>query len=197
MPPMEAPPQAAAHDSDYKLMKKAVDEAYRAVDSGEGGPFGAVIVRDGAVVVSCHNLVLKNTDPSAHAEVIAIRQACKRLRKLDLSDCEIYASCEPCPMCLGLIRASKIKKVVHGAKAEVAVAAGFDASTPDAFVEYYRKSGIEIRQVEGEAARIAEKVFEKAGEVPDEAMRRRRTGGGWLEKAKGMVKCSRFCCQWN
>ncbi|CAN6213636.1 unnamed protein product [Urochloa humidicola] len=195
---MEAPPPPqAAQDRDYRLMKKAVDEAYRAVDSGEGGPFGAVIVRDGAVLVSCHNLVPKNTDPSAHAEVTAIRQACKRLRKLDLSDCEIYASCEPCPMCLGLIRASKIKKVVYGAKAEVAVAAGFDISTPDAFLEYYRKSGIEIRQVEGEAARIAEKVFEKAGGVPDEAMRRRRTGGGRFEKAKGMVKCSRFCRLWN
>ncbi|CAN6203511.1 unnamed protein product [Urochloa humidicola] len=194
---MEAPPHPqAAQDRDYKLMKKAVDEAYRAVDSGEGGPFGAVIVRDGAVVVSCHNLVLKNTDPSAHAEVTAIRHACKRLQKLDLSDCEIYSSCEPCPMCLGLIRASKIKKVVYGAKAEAAVAAGFDASTPDTFVEYYKKSGIEIRQVEGEAARIAE-VFEKAWEIPDESMGRRRTGGGWFEKTKGMVKCSRFCCLWN
>ncbi|CAL5079458.1 unnamed protein product [Urochloa decumbens] len=197
MPSMEAPPQAAAQGRDYKLMKKAVDEAYRAVDSGDGGPFGAVIVRDGAVAVSCHNLVLKNTDPSAHAEVTAIRQACKRLGKLDLSDCEIFTSCEPCAMCLGLIRASKIKKVVYGAKAEAAVAAGFNASVPDAFVEYYRKSGIEIRQVEGEAAWIAEKVFEKAWEIPDEAMRRRRTGGAWFGKAKGMAKCSRFCCLWN
>ncbi|CAL5079457.1 unnamed protein product [Urochloa decumbens] len=186
-----------AAPGDYKLMKKAVDEAYRAVDSGDGGPFGAVIVRDGAVAVSCHNLVLKNTDPSAHAEVTAIRQACKRLGKLDLSDCEIFTSCEPCAMCLGLIRASKIKKVVYGAKAEAAVAAGFNASVPDAFVEYYRKSGIEIRQVEGEAAWIAEKVFEKAWEIPDEAMRRRRTGGAWFGKAKGMAKCSRFCCLWN
>ncbi|RCV10231.1 hypothetical protein SETIT_2G095900v2 [Setaria italica] len=193
MASMEAPPQAAAQDRDYKLMKEAVCEAYRAVDRGDGGPFGAVIVRDDAVLVSCHNLVRKNTDPSAHAEVTAIRQACRRLGKVDLSDCEIFASCEPCPMCIALIRASKIKKVVYGAKAEAAVAAGFDASIPEAFVEYYRKSGIEIRQVQGEAARIADKVFEKPWEIPGEAMQRRRTGGGWFEKAKGMV----IRCLWN
>ncbi|KAF8690568.1 hypothetical protein HU200_040932 [Digitaria exilis] len=194
---MEAP-QHSAQDRDYKLMKKAVDEAYRAVKTGEGAPFGAVVVRGGAVVASCHNVMLKNTDPSAHAEVTAIRQACKRLGKLDLSDCEIYASCEPCPMCIALIRSTKIKKVVFGAKAEAAVAAGYDASIPDAFVEYYRKSGMEIRQVDGEAARIAERVFEKAWEIPDEAMQRSRTGGdGWFEKAKGMVKCSGFCGLWK
>lgn len=86
-----------------------------------------------------------------------------------------------------------MQKVVYGAKAEAAVAAGFDASIPETFVEYYRKSGIEIRQVQGEAARIADKVFEKPWEIPGEAMQRRRTGGGWFEKAKGMV----IRCLWN
>jgi len=105
-------------------------------------------------------MVLKDTDPSAHAEVTAIREACKKLGKINLSDCEIYSSCEPCPMCFGLIRLSKIKKVVYGAKAEVAAAAGFNGTVPDAFLEYYKKSGIEVRQAEGEAARIAEEVFD-------------------------------------
>ncbi|PUZ69012.1 hypothetical protein GQ55_2G074700 [Panicum hallii var. hallii] len=124
---MEAPQAAGQGDRDYKFIAKAVDEAYRAVDGGGGGPFGAVIVRGDEEVVSCHNLVLKDTDPSAHAEVTAIRE-----------------------------------KVVYGAKAEVAAAAGFNGTIPDAFVEYYKKSGIEVRQAEGEAARIAEEVFEKA-----------------------------------
>ncbi|OEL33416.1 Guanine deaminase [Dichanthelium oligosanthes] len=162
VPSMEAP--QGGQDRDYKFITKAVDEAYRAVEGGGGGPFGAVIVRGDEEVVSCHNLVRKDTDPSAHAEVTAIREACKKLGKINLSDCEIYASCEPCPMCFGLIRLSKIKKVVYGAKAEVASAAGFNGLIPDVFVEYYKKSGIEVRQAEGEAARIAEEVFEKAKE---------------------------------
>ncbi|WVZ62556.1 hypothetical protein U9M48_012294 [Paspalum notatum var. saurae] len=163
---MEAPQAAAGQaDREYRLIAKAVDEAYRAAERGDGNPFGAVIVRgDEEVVVSCHNLVRKDTDPSAHAEVTAIREACKKLGKIDLSDCEIFASCQPCPMCLALIRLSKIEKVVYGAKAEVAAAAGFSAVIPDAFVEYYQKSGIEIRQAEGDAARLAEAVFEKTKE---------------------------------
>ncbi|TVU39839.1 hypothetical protein EJB05_13280 [Eragrostis curvula] len=156
---MEASP--GCQDKDYRFMEKAVDEAYRATECGDGWPFGAVVVRDGEVVVSGHNMVRRNTDPSAHAEVTAIREACKKLGKIDLSTCELYASCEPCPMCLGTIYYSKIKNVVYGAKAEVAVAAGINASVPDGFVEYYQKSGIKIRQAEGDARRIAEKVFEK------------------------------------
>ncbi|CAN6197386.1 unnamed protein product [Urochloa humidicola] len=102
---MEAPQRtSSSQDRDYKFIVQAVDEAYRAVEGGVGRPFGAVIIRGDEEVVSCHNLVLKNTDPSAHAEVTAIREACKKLGKISLSDCEIYASCEPCPMCFGLIR---------------------------------------------------------------------------------------------
>ncbi|KAL6897274.1 hypothetical protein ACP4OV_006970 [Aristida adscensionis] len=148
-------------ERDYKFMKKAVDEAYSAIDCGDGRPFGAVIIRDDDPLAICHNMVLRNSDPSAHAEVTAIRAACKRLGKIDLSDCEIYSSCQPCPMCMAAIHFSKIKNVVYGAKVEVAVAAGFSGFIPEAFVEYYRKSGMEIRQVEGDAARIAEEVFEK------------------------------------
>ncbi|KAG2632607.1 hypothetical protein PVAP13_2NG109446 [Panicum virgatum] len=179
---MEVPQQAAGQeDRDYELMKQAVDEAYRAAARGDGGPFGAVILGDDdAVVASCHNLVRKNTDPSAHAEVAAIRQEARESRPLRLRDLRVVK-----------------QKVVYGAKAEAAVAAGYDASIPDTFVEYYGKSGIEVRQVEGEAAGIAEQVFEKPWETPGEATRRTRTRGGWSEKAKGMVKSSRLCCLWN
>ncbi|KAL6594992.1 hypothetical protein ACP70R_048095 [Stipagrostis hirtigluma subsp. patula] len=151
----------AGQDRDYRFMKKAVDEAYLGAECGDGEPFGAVVVRDDELIVSCHNMIQKNTDPSAHAEVTAIREACKRLGKTDLSDCEMYTSCEACPMCIAAIHFSRIKKVVYGAKVVVAAAAGFDAFIPDAFVEYYQKSGMEIRQTEGDAARIAEQVFEK------------------------------------
>ncbi|KRH63131.1 hypothetical protein GLYMA_04G156500v4 [Glycine max] len=70
----------------------------------DGGPFGAVIVHNDEMVASCHNMVLCNTDPTAHAAVTAIREACKKLKKIELADCEIYASCEPCPMCFDALQ---------------------------------------------------------------------------------------------
>lgn len=101
--------QEEVQERDHKFLTRAVEEAYKGVECGHGGPFGAVVVRDDEVVVSCHNMVLKHTDPTAHAEVTAIREACKKLNQIKLSDCEIYASCEPCPMCFGAIYLSRIK----------------------------------------------------------------------------------------
>uniref|UniRef100_A0A453ME25 CMP/dCMP-type deaminase domain-containing protein n=1 Tax=Aegilops tauschii subsp. strangulata TaxID=200361 RepID=A0A453ME25_AEGTS len=101
--------QEAVQDRDHKFLSKAVEEAYKGVDCGHGGPFGAVVVRNDEVIVGCHNMVLNNTDPTAHAEVTAIREACKKLGKIELSDCEMYASCEPCPMCFGAVHLSRIK----------------------------------------------------------------------------------------
>ncbi|BBG92978.1 chromatin remodeling factor18 [Prunus dulcis] len=116
-------------DRDNKCLRKAVDEAYKGVECGDGGPFGAVVVHNDEVLVSCHNMVLRNTDPIAHAEVTAIREACKQLKQSELADCEIYASCEPCPMCFGAIHLSRIKRLVYGAKAEAAIAIGVLVST--------------------------------------------------------------------
>ena len=90
-------------------MSKVVEEEYNGVNSGHGGPFGAIVVRNDEVIASCHNMVLMNKDPTAHAEVTAIREACKKLGQIELSDCEIFASCEPCPMCFGAIHHSRIK----------------------------------------------------------------------------------------
>ncbi|XP_024032398.1 uncharacterized protein LOC112094929, partial [Morus notabilis] len=84
--------QDVVQDRDHKFLTQAVEEAYKGVDCGDGGPFGAVVVRNDEVVVSCHNMVLRNTDPTAHAEVAAIREACKKLNQIELADCEIYAS---------------------------------------------------------------------------------------------------------
>ncbi|KAK8638672.1 hypothetical protein V6N13_137083 [Hibiscus sabdariffa] len=148
--------QEEIEDKDQKFIAQAVEEAYKGVESKDGFPFGAVIVRNDEVVVSCHNMVLFDTDPTAHAEVTAIREACKKLNKVDLSDCEIYASCEPCPMCLGAIHLSRIKKLVYGARAEAAVAIGFDPFIADALrgTGLHQKACMEIKKVEGGVGRV-------------------------------------------
>ncbi|KAL6495020.1 hypothetical protein OROGR_030939 [Orobanche gracilis] len=150
-------------DRDHKFLTRAVEEAYRGVECGDGGPFGAVVVHNNEVVVSCHNVVLKQTDPTAHAEVTAIREACKKLNRIELSDCEMYASCEPCPMCFGAIHLSRIKRLVYGAKAEAAIAIGFDDFIADALrgTGFYQKANLEIKRADGNGAIIAEQVFEK------------------------------------
>ncbi|KAM1950179.1 hypothetical protein ACFX15_010132 [Malus domestica] len=154
--------QEVVQDRDHKFLTEAVGEAYKGVDCGDGGPFGAVIVRDDEIVVSCHNMVLKYTDPTAHA-VTAIREACKKLNQIELSDCEIYASCEPCPMCFGAIHLSRLKRLVYGAKAEAAIAIGFDDFIADALrgTAFYQKAHMEIKKADGNGAVIAEQVFEK------------------------------------
>lgn len=158
--------QEAVQDRDHKFLRKAVEEAYKGVDCKHGGPFGAVIVHNDEVVASCHNMVLSNTDPTAHAEVTAIREACKKLKKIELSDCEIYTSCEPCPMCFGAIHLSRIKRLVYGAKAEAAIAIGFDDFIADALrgTGFYQKATLEIKRADGNEAIIAEEVFEKTKE---------------------------------
>jgi tRNA(Arg) A34 adenosine deaminase TadA len=109
------------------FMELAIDEAKKNIERG-GGPFGAVLVKDGKVISCCGNRVTQDNDPTAHAEVLAIRQASKVLGNWDLSDCEIYSSCEPCPMCLGAIYWAHIPVVYYGANREDAKSAGFDDS---------------------------------------------------------------------
>ncbi|WCJ26719.1 Cytochrome b-c1 complex subunit Rieske mitochondrial [Euphorbia peplus] len=154
--------QEAVQDRDHKFLSLAVEEAYKGVDCGHGGPFGAVIVRNDEVVVRCHNLVLHNTDPTAHAEVTAVREACKKLNRINLSDCEIYASCEPCPMCFGAIFLSRLKRLVYGAKAEAAIAIGFDNFIADAIrgTGYYQKAHLEIKRADGFSSEALAPVHE-------------------------------------
>ena len=90
--------QEAVQDRDLKFFPKTVEEEYNGVNSGHGGPFGAIVVRNDEVIVSCHNMVVKNKDIIAHAEVMDIREACKKLGEIELSNYEIFAFCEPCPM---------------------------------------------------------------------------------------------------
>ncbi|KAK3200561.1 hypothetical protein Dsin_023976 [Dipteronia sinensis] len=186
--------QEAVRDRDHKFLTRAVEEAYKGVECGHGGPFGAVVVRDDEVVVSCHNMVLNNTDPSAHAEVTAIREACKKLNRIDLSDCEIYASCEPCPMCFGAIQLSRIKRLVYGANAEAAIAIGIDLIDfiADALrgTGFYEKAHLEIIKADGTGAVIAEQVFEKTKEkffrllTPSKKKQTDKEIKCWLKKNK-------------
>ncbi|MBI5045991.1 MAG: nucleoside deaminase [Candidatus Niyogibacteria bacterium] len=94
--------------------------------SGKGGPFGAVVVKDGKIIGKGANRVTSANDPTAHAEVVAIRDACQKLRSFQLNGCELYTSCEPCPMCLGAIYWARPEKVYYGNTKEDAAAIGFD-----------------------------------------------------------------------
>lgn len=108
-----------------ELMQKAIQLSIDNIDIG-GGPFGAVIVRNGKVIAEAANSVTNDNDPTAHAEVNVIRKASKELNTFDLSDCEIYTSCEPCPMCLGAIYWSGIKTVYYGNNKQDAADIDFD-----------------------------------------------------------------------
>lgn len=100
-------------EQDKKFMREAIRLANESVERG-GGPFGAVIVKDGEIVAGSSNSVTIDNDPTAHAEVNTIREACRKLRTFDLSGCTIYTSCEPCPMCLGAIYWARIGKIFYG-----------------------------------------------------------------------------------
>ena len=108
-----------------KFMKIAIDEAYKGIKKGHGGPFGAVIVKDGKVISKGHNHVVKNNDPTCHGEIDAIRKACKKLKTFDLSDCEIYTTHYPCPMCFCAIKWANIGSIHYGCDVEDTEKIGF------------------------------------------------------------------------
>lgn len=110
-----------------KFMRKAIALSIKNVENG-GGPFGAVIVKAGKIVATGVNRVTSNNDPTAHAEVSAIRKAAKKLGTYDLSGCEIYTSCEPCPMCLGAVYWARLDKMYYGNNKSDAKDIGFDDS---------------------------------------------------------------------
>lgn len=129
-----------------ELMRRAIALATDNVKNG-GGPFAALIVKDGEIVAEGVNRVTASNDPTAHAEVSAIRAACGRLSTFDLTGCEIYTSCEPCPMCLGAIYWAHLDRIYYGNNKDDAAAIGFD----DAFIykelalqSQYRKTPIEM-----------------------------------------------------
>jgi guanine deaminase len=120
----------AGMDGDPAMMREAIALSVASVGQG-GGPFGCVIVRGGKIIGRGANRVTLDCDPTAHAEVVAIRDACARIARFQLEGCDVYASCEPCPMCLGALYWARPKRVFYAATAADAAAIGFD----DAFID--------------------------------------------------------------
>lgn len=139
-----------------EYMKLAIVLAEENVNTNTGGPFGAVVVKDGRVIGASANLVTSTNDPTAHAEVSAIREACKNIGSFDLSGSVIYASCEPCPMCLGAIYWARIAKVYYAADRHNAADSGFD----DALIYHELDLPAEQRQLP------TEQIMSSAGAVP-------------------------------
>ncbi len=120
----------AMTEGDQKFMRRAIALALEGVDDNGGGPFGCVVVKNGEIIGEGHNQVTSANDPTAHAEVVAIRDACQKLGTFQLDGCTIYTSCEPCPMCLGAIYWARLEKIFMACSREDAAEAGFD----DAFI---------------------------------------------------------------
>lgn len=108
------------------FMAAAIAEARAGVRAGHGGPFGAVMVQGGVIVARAHNRVVVDRDPTAHAEMMAIRATARALDRFELADCTLYSTCEPCPMCLAAIHWARLSRLYYGANREDAAAIGFD-----------------------------------------------------------------------
>lgn len=115
-------------NNDEIFMRRAIDLARAGMNQGAGGPFGAVVVKDGVIVGEGWNQVLATNDPTAHGEITAIRDACEKLGTFSLDGCEIHTTGQPCPMCLGAIHWARIRKIYYGFRIEDAAAIGFDDS---------------------------------------------------------------------
>ena len=130
-------------EQDEQFMRRAIRLAQEGIDRNAGGPFGAVIVKDGEIIGEGHNRVTSTNDPTAHAEIVAIRDACARLESFRLDGCVIYTSCEPCPMCLGAIYWARPARVFYAATREDAADIGFD----DQFIYEELEKTFEHRQM--------------------------------------------------
>jgi tRNA(Arg) A34 adenosine deaminase TadA len=135
--------------ADPRFMRRAIELARIGMNSGAGGPFGAVVVKDGEIVGEGHNRVLATNDPTAHGEVVAIRAACARIGSFSLAGCEIHSTGEPCPMCLGAILWARIPRIYYGFSIADAAAAGFDDR------EFYRQFSLPAAEREVPCARLA------------------------------------------
>ena len=134
-----------------EYMKVAKEKADEGIKNGEGGPFGAVIVdREGNIISEVNNKVLKEKDPTAHAEIVAIRNACKKLNTYDLSNCTLYTSCEPCPMCLSAIIWANIKEVYYGCTKEDAGKIGFRDDLIYDYLKGNKKDLINLEKIDRE-----------------------------------------------
>lgn len=152
-------------EQDEKFMRRAIALAQNGIDSNAGGPFGAVIVKDGEIIAEGNNRVTSTNDPTAHAEIVAIRNACEKLGTFQLEDCTIYTSCEPCPMCLGAIYWARPAKIFIAGTREDAASVGFD----DQFIydEIVKDLSERHIKVENILRDEAIKVFQNWANKPD------------------------------
>lgn len=123
---LNLPKLAIMTEQDKKFMQEAIRLSREGMQNNDGGPFGCVIVKDGKIVGRGNNRVTSTNDPTAHAEVVAIRDACQQLNHFQLEDCIVYTSCEPCPMCLGAIYWARPKKIFYACSRQDAAAIDFD-----------------------------------------------------------------------
>ena len=146
-------------ERDSYFMQRAIDLAEKGINSNSGGPFGAIVVKDDKIIAEGYNKVTSTNDPTAHAEIGAIKEACKKLKSFQLDDCIIYTSCEPCPMCLGAIYWARPKKVFYACNRNDAAMIDFD----DQFIYDELKIPISNRQIyfENIMRPDALKVFKK------------------------------------
>lgn len=146
-------------------MARAIELAMENVRTGRGGPFAALVVKAGHVIGEGTNVVTSTNDPTAHAEIVAIREACKKLGRFELTGCEIYATCEPCPMCLGAIYWARPARIYFAAKSADAATIGFD----DAFIYKQLKKTAKVRKIPMAQLMRAEalKVFRVWESKPD------------------------------
>lgn len=145
-----------------KFMKTAVEEALKGIKNKEGGPFGSVIVKDGEIVAVGNNKVILTNDPTAHAEVVAIRRASEKLGRFDLSDCEIYTTCEPCPMCYSAIHWAKIPIMYYGATRKDAADVGFDDKyLYDVLQGLIKDEKLSSKQIERDECMVPFKLYDE------------------------------------
>jgi len=148
-------------DQDQQYLNQAIELARQSVDLG-GGPFGAVIVHNSNIIGQGHNQVTLSNDPTAHAEITAIREACGQLRNFDLSGSTLYASCEPCPMCFAAIYWARIDRVVYAGTAADAADAGFDDSRiADEICRPYGNRSIKLEHHQCEKSRDSFMLWKK------------------------------------
>ena len=148
------------------FMKIAKDCASHGMTKGEGGPFGAVITdKNGNIIAQGNNMVLANNDPTAHAEVTVIREACKKLGTYDLSGCILYTSCEPCPMCLSAIIWANIKTVYYGCTREDAGNIGFRDDAIYEYLEGKNKDLIDLKQLDRDDCIALFEEYKKDGKT--------------------------------
>ncbi len=151
-----------------RFMRLAIEQARRGMSQNEGGPFGAVVVRRGEIIALGNNRVIGTNDPTAHAEIVAIREACKRLNSFQLEGCVLYTSCEPCPMCLGAIYWARPEKVFFACTREDAADIDFD----DAFIYGEITAPVHERRIEMQQLLRAEalEVFDLWKNKPDKTL---------------------------